>query len=180
MHKLTKEIWNNFIARPQNKKGKPQLSVRKLNEIIEQYEKRTCTINRETEYINNPVDYVEVKHVTKEYIDDQDAYGYDVNYYSVSFSLEKELPLLPYEYKPEDCLQETLEEAIERLESDYNVLGNDFSNGFYEGVEYQAERMYSEEEVHKIIGSHTSFISGQFVGSEKRAYYEWFEQFKKK
>jgi hypothetical protein len=46
MHQLTKEIWNNFIARPQNKKGKPQLSVRKLNEIIEQYEKHTHITNR--------------------------------------------------------------------------------------------------------------------------------------
>jgi hypothetical protein len=46
MHQLTKEIWNNFIARPQNKKGKPQLSVRKLNEIIEQYEKRILSTNR--------------------------------------------------------------------------------------------------------------------------------------
>jgi hypothetical protein len=46
MHQLTKEIWNNFIARPQNKKGRPQLSVRKLNEIIENYEKRNITTNR--------------------------------------------------------------------------------------------------------------------------------------
>jgi hypothetical protein len=46
MHQLTKEIWNNFIARPQNKKGKPQLSVRKLNEIIENYEKRIFSTNK--------------------------------------------------------------------------------------------------------------------------------------
>jgi hypothetical protein len=46
MHQLTKEIWNNFIARPQNKKGKPQLSVRKLNEIIEKYEKHDITKNK--------------------------------------------------------------------------------------------------------------------------------------
>ena len=34
MDKLTIKIWNEFIAKPSNKKGKYQLSVRKLNDII--------------------------------------------------------------------------------------------------------------------------------------------------
>ena len=38
------------------------------------------------QFVISPVDYVEVRRVRKEYVDDQDAYGYDVDYYLVSFS----------------------------------------------------------------------------------------------
>lgn len=35
-------------------------------------------------FVKNPsCGSVEIKHVTKEYVDDQDAYGYDVNYYKI-------------------------------------------------------------------------------------------------
>lgn len=39
-------------------------------------------------YAENTPDYVEVRRVRKEYVDDQDAYGYDVDYYSLIFSVE--------------------------------------------------------------------------------------------
>lgn len=36
---LTREIWNEFIAKPKNEKGSFQLSPAKLKSIIEKYEK---------------------------------------------------------------------------------------------------------------------------------------------
>lgn len=41
-------------------------------------------------YAENTPDYVEVKHIRKEYVDDQDAYGYDVDYYSLDFPPKEE------------------------------------------------------------------------------------------
>lgn len=35
-------------------------------------------------FVKNPsCEFVELKHIIKEYVDDQDAYGYDVNYYKI-------------------------------------------------------------------------------------------------
>lgn len=45
------------------------------------------------------------------------------------------------------------------------------------GAKWQAERMYSEEEVHKILGSYSA---NKEVFSHKYTYNKWFEQFKKK
>lgn len=39
-----------------------------------------------TFFAENQPDYVEVKHIIKEYVDDQDAYGYDVDYYKINFT----------------------------------------------------------------------------------------------
>jgi hypothetical protein len=38
---------------------------------------------------NHSCENVETKHIIKEYVDDQDAYGYDVNYYKIIISKEK-------------------------------------------------------------------------------------------
>jgi hypothetical protein len=57
---------------------------------------------------------------------------------------------------------------------------NDLNNikiGLYEGAKWQAERMYSEEEVLIILDKFlTSMIKGEKTGLLK----QWFEQFKKK
>lgn len=47
---------------------------------------------------------------------------------------------------------------------------------FIEGAKWQAERMYSEEEVHIILNSFKSLISSGY----NKPYFDWFEQFKKK
>ena len=70
--------------------------------------------------------------------------------------------------------KEILEEALERLESEYDVLGNDFSNGFYEGMLFlkeQDKKLYSEEEVKKILTECTWIL--------KEDKLKWFEKFKK-
>jgi hypothetical protein len=75
--------------------------------------------------------------------------------------------------------KETLEEAAEKYvlnESDTTFkLVSKYS--FKDGAKWQAERMYSEEELLKILESHKDII--EFEGNN--FYHEqWFEQFKKK
>jgi hypothetical protein len=71
--------------------------------------------------------------------------------------------------------QETLEEVS------WKVLGTK-DNTFYNGAKWQAERMYSEEEVEKLLIS----CKDRFGGSELYDYThddkvkKWLEQFKKK
>jgi hypothetical protein len=74
--------------------------------------------------------------------------------------------------------QETLEEAAEKwLNKDgFNIYNHyDTRPSFIEGAKWQAERMYSEEEVYHILVEHTAFL---FAGG-KSTLSEWFEQFKK-
>ena len=69
---------------------------------------------------------------------------------------------------------ETLEEAVERLESEYDVLGNDFSDGFIEGViwkERNSDKKYNYEDLKKAFyAENEGWINFDL----------WFEQFKKR
>jgi len=70
--------------------------------------------------------------------------------------------------------KETLEEAAERvakLKYGATIYGLERVNAFKEGAKWQAERMYSEEEVLNIIAD----CDGSVTQAKK-----WFEQFKKK
>ena len=102
--------------------------------------------------------------------------------------LRKELELIKNKNKMEN--KETLEEAAEsRYGTDMDSYrgGNifdqntDLKRGFVQGAKWQAERqaekMYSEEEVHNIITSYKNNRPKVFL---KVFYNEWFEQFKKK
>jgi hypothetical protein len=73
--------------------------------------------------------------------------------------------------------KETLEEAAKRTYQ--KGLQDDIDLSFYDGVrlgaKWQAERMYSEEEVL------SAFEAGMmFIGEDKGSFREWFEQLKKK
>ena len=74
--------------------------------------------------------------------------------------------------------QETLEEAAKNIIPDRSTSGwiDSFGAteriGFTKGAKWQAERMYSEEEVYEILA--------QFVNDAPTITKEWFEQFKKK
>ena len=73
--------------------------------------------------------------------------------------------------------KETLEELGRFAERKYlerlnNYENCDFSDGVIEGAKWQAEKMYSEEEVIEILLN--------FRGENPRYIEEWFEQFKKK
>ena len=71
--------------------------------------------------------------------------------------------------------QETLEEVAERYASQF-YKGKIVYHGFIEGAEWMQERMYSEEEVKKLI---IDFLFTKGIGREVGSVNEWFEQFKK-
>jgi hypothetical protein len=77
---------------------------------------------------------------------------------------------------------ETLEELGRFAERKYlerlnNYENCDFSDGVIEGVKWQAERMYSEEEVETIAkDAYTMGRNNLLIG----VFNKWFEQFKKK
>ena len=81
--------------------------------------------------------------------------------------------------------KETLEEAAERNHNEQKLntyTPYSFNDAFKDGAKWQAERMYSEEEVTKLLIS----CKDRFGGSDLYDYThdnevkEWFEQFKKK
>jgi hypothetical protein len=123
-------------------------------------------------FVNNPsCEEVETKHIIKEYVDEQDAYGYDVDYWKI---------IIP----KEEPKQETLEEALEREfpiikelkhSTEYKASIAEKKLAFMFGAKWQAERMYSEEEVYHILCEHTAEL---FKGS-KLSLTEWFKKFKK-
>jgi hypothetical protein len=80
----------------------------------------------------------------------------------------------------DEAKQETLEEAAERLselqEATYTTQHKvTYKHGFIDGAKWQAERMYSEEEVLRIIQDLKSYLGFGDEVAEK----EWFNQFKK-
>ncbi len=115
---------------------------------------------------------VEIKHIIKEYVDDQDAYGYDASYYTIAIP-KKEPIHTSYTGKVwEPSKQETVEEAAEKYWSrqPYN------EDPFVEGVKWQQERSYSKEEVWKLVNKLNQTLN---IGSDLTLE-EWFKQFKKK
>jgi hypothetical protein len=119
-------------------------------------------------FINNPTcEEVETKHIRKEYVDELDAYGYDVNKYKIIIhskvregfqkSIDGQQHFIQHfknggtveDFKSlEEPKQETFEEAAEN----YAMLGSwQCPVSFTEGVKWQAERSYSEEEVKNML-----------------------------
>jgi len=82
-------------------------------------------------------------------------------------------------------MKETLEEAALRLypkfmSDPYNPNGDlnkEERDIWIAGAKWMEERMYTEEEVLKIIRSHANFL---VHGTKILTFKEWFEQFKKK
>ena len=71
--------------------------------------------------------------------------------------------------------QETFEEVANNwIKNTSEFLS--VKNGFVAGAKWQAERMYSEEDVYHILCEHTAFL---FMGG-KSTLTEWFEKYKKK
>jgi len=76
--------------------------------------------------------------------------------------------------------EETIEEAAERLVPKTIISEQDkaiWRVAFEECAKWQAERMYSEEEVHQIIESYQNIMENNPVHT---SYNKWFEQFKKR
>jgi hypothetical protein len=75
--------------------------------------------------------------------------------------------------------KETIEEVSIKISEQFD--NQRFKSGVYfgvkEGAKWQAERMFSEEEVYDILFKHTEYFLG---GGERMSLTQWFEQFKKK
>ena len=80
-------------------------------------------------------------------------------------------------FSKEEPKQETLEEAAEKYAS-ISFNRQDLYDGFIAGAKWQAERMYSEEEVFNLCGDFATFVQQKRPSYKKQL--EWFEQFKKK
>lgn len=90
----------------------------------------------------------------------------------------------------EEPKKETLEEVAEKYISSIGKLCcisekemQDYAKtDFINGAKWQAERMYSEEEVISIQQEWSDFNNNQdsFNGKDDLTFQEWFEQFKKK
>ena len=83
--------------------------------------------------------------------------------------------------------KETIEEAAERfypiskggsmwMPSAHDCNQANKQEWFIEGAKWQAERMYSEEEVYHILVEHTI----ELFKKESKTLNEWFEKYKKK
>ena len=85
--------------------------------------------------------------------------------------------------------QETLEEVAEKYAS-ISFNKQDLYDGFIEGAKWQAERMYSEEDlkeafksartVYNYKGEWQETFSDDMTSRKYESFEEWFEQFKKK
>jgi hypothetical protein len=96
--------------------------------------------------------------------------------------ISRGVPLLGYKIMipQEEPKQETLEEAAERnCESITHPYCDREKSMFFKGAEWQAERMYSEEEVIDILYSFHKEENSRVVFSLS-GITKWFEQFKKK
>jgi len=78
------------------------------------------------------------------------------------------------DFKPLEPKQETLEEFIEREGYPEGHTQDIWETGVRDGAQWQAKRMYSEEEVLELLLSRP----GPYLTDEEIK--EWFEQFKKK
>ena len=73
--------------------------------------------------------------------------------------------------------QESLEEATEKYIETSHYMNNDRKDDIIFGAKWQAERMYSEEEVLVILDK---FLTAMIKGEKTGLLEKWFEQFKKK
>ena len=84
--------------------------------------------------------------------------------------------------------QETLEEAAENYNDDFQIKGGSkaphiknvhIMNHFIAGAKWQQERMYSEEEVYQLLYDLSAQVLNNKISTPKLLE-KWFEQFKKK
>ena len=128
---------------------------------------------------NSSCEKVEIKHIIKEFVDDQDAYGYDASYYTIVIP-KKEPIHTSYTGKVwEPSKQETVKEAAEKYWSrqPYN------EDPFVEGVKWQQERSYTYEEMKESFskGHDSARLKGSYKSNEsfEEDWEIWAKQFKK-
>jgi len=119
--------------------------------------------------------YVEPKDVILGYKTSLDAQMLDSQY--VDFSNPNADKITSNTTSTISVKQETLEEAAEKYAS-ISFNRQDLYDGFIVGAKWQAERMYSEEEVYNLLCSMPNFFN-MTIPQQIKARDKWFEQFKK-
>ena len=148
---------------------------------------------------NASCEKVEIKHIIKEYVDEQDAYGYDVNYYKII------IPKPPkYFFREELSRILTTEEVMENRSNAYEFLNFDeeivevvaekfkdlpmnisTSHAKQKAVEllkWQAEKSYSEKEVLEqlnLLYSMKNSTVDTFTDDDDYITMKWFNENKK-
>jgi len=81
----------------------------------------------------------------------------------------------------DEAKKETLEEAAEKYLNEKYQKGSYLGNLFIAGAKYQAERMYSEDDLREAFKqSRNAFIFEKDMPPVYESFEDWFEQFKKK
>ena len=98
---------------------------------------------------------------------------------------EPKQDLRKYPLTPDECFkQETLEEAAYNYENSFKESDGTESVDFISGAKWQAERMYSEEEVLNLwkvyIKLNDGFMIRKSLPTRLEELIDWFEQNKKK
>ena len=78
--------------------------------------------------------------------------------------------------------EETLEEAAERNHNEQKLntyTPYSFNDAFKDGAKWQAERMYSQEEVVDLIEDWTKMAKGLNMNFPSDKFEEWFKQFER-
>jgi hypothetical protein len=84
-------------------------------------------------------------------------------------------------YGEDDCPAKPQEAAKESFKnSEYLYDFPKYELGFIKGAKWQAERMYSEEDMHKAYCAGSDFDMSCLKDEQYYMFKEWFEQFKKK
>lgn len=78
--------------------------------------------------------------------------------------------------KKKETLEEVAETFLPHSEIEHDT---DFIIGFIAGAKWQAERMYSEEEVLELLNKF-EYYPTMYRGNSESELKEWLEQFKKK
>jgi hypothetical protein len=169
--------------------------IDKLNRAWKDYKKIILTTDQNL--INDGVQAISdtflewfVKNPSREWVEiTKDKIRHDKEFNDIShWNIYKYKIIIPQEKSK----QETLEEAAERLFKEFQIENpivpnnniRPFKLGFIKSAKWQAERMYSEEDMKKAIrfGFDKGFCSNSSnknknLGLSEK---EWFEQFKKK
>jgi hypothetical protein len=124
-----------------------------------------------------PFDRCEVKHIIKEYVDEQDAYGYDVDYWKIIIPQE-ESKQETFEEAAKDFIENTMKYSFNSLET--KTFANRLLKSVEFGTKWQAERMYSEEDMDNYAEYCINHFAKSQIGQPYLSAKEWFEQFKKK
>jgi hypothetical protein len=124
-------------------------------------------------FVNNPsCEWVDVKY---QYWEGRYTYKIIIPKQLPTVTMEEFIKELDEKFPIQEPKQETLEEAVANYANYNEQINKAVQEAVKFGAKWQAERMYSEEDLL------SAFKAGMmFIGEDKGSFKEWFKQFKKK